>query len=170
MVDIFKFHFITSAIQDLNLVITSVKYGYQENMRPNYLFKNYCFQRVSSQTRRQNISNLNPIFGLIHSFTGGNYDSNKKRTGIFTGPSSLVDNSIEISNVYISRREFEIPVILLVSLSKMVYQLNSSLGFKKPLKRQRSFRNYIISFYSKRITNPLVVYVFQIKFFIIHQI
>ena len=58
------------------------------------------------EDRTSRTLNLNPIFGLIHSFTGGNDDANKKRTSSNTDPSCVVDNSIKISNVYISHREF----------------------------------------------------------------
>ncbi len=43
-------------------------------------------------------SDLNPIFRLIHSFTGDDGDVNKKRTGRNTDPSCVVDNPIQISN------------------------------------------------------------------------
>lgn len=43
-----------------------------------------------NEDRTYRTSNLNPIFGLIHSFTGGNDSGNKKRTGRNTDPSCLV--------------------------------------------------------------------------------
>ena len=61
---------------------------------------------INPEDRTYRTSNLNPIFGLIHSFTGGNDDANKRRTSSNTDPSCVVDNSIEISNIYISRRGF----------------------------------------------------------------
>jgi hypothetical protein len=54
---------------------------------------------IEAYQRVYRTSNLNPIFGLIHSFTGGNDDANKKRTSSNTDPSCVVDNSIEISNI-----------------------------------------------------------------------
>ena len=48
---------------------------------------------------------MNPIFRLIHSFTGGKDDSNKKRTSKNTSPSCVVDNSIEISNIGFTPRD-----------------------------------------------------------------
>ena len=53
-------------------------------------------------------SDLNPIFGLIHSFTGDDGDVNEKRTGRNTDPSCIVDNSIQISNFDFTPRDFEI--------------------------------------------------------------
>ena len=60
---------------------------------------------IDPEDRTYRTSNLNPIFGLIHSFTGGNESGNKKRTGRNTDPSCLVDNSIEISNISFTPRE-----------------------------------------------------------------
>jgi len=57
------------------------------------------------EDRNSRTLNLNPIFGLIHSFTGGNDDANKKRTSSNTDPSCVVDNSIEISNLSFTPRE-----------------------------------------------------------------
>ena len=48
---------------------------------------------------------MNPIFGLIHSFTGDNDDANKKRTSSNTDPSCVVDNSLEISNISITPKD-----------------------------------------------------------------
>ena len=45
---------------------------------------------IDPEDRTYRTSNLNPIFGLIHSFTGGNDDANKKRTSKNTSPSCLV--------------------------------------------------------------------------------
>ena len=45
---------------------------------------------INPEDRTYRTSNLNPIFGLIHSFTGGNDDANKKRTGRNTDPSCVV--------------------------------------------------------------------------------
>ena len=59
---------------------------------------------INSEDRTYRTSNLNPIFGLIHSFTGGNDDLNKKRTNKNTSPSCVVDNPIEISNIRLTPR------------------------------------------------------------------
>ena len=64
---------------------------------------------------------MNPIFGLIHSFTGGKDDSNKKRTSKNTSPSCVVDNSIEISNVYILRRDFVSTINAIQLFSKNIF-------------------------------------------------
>ena len=45
---------------------------------------------IDPEDRTYRTSNLNPIFGLIHSFTGGNDDANKKRTNSNTDPSCVV--------------------------------------------------------------------------------
>jgi site-specific DNA recombinase len=45
---------------------------------------------IEAYQRVYRTSNLNPIFGLIHSFTGGNDDANKKRTSSNTDPSCVV--------------------------------------------------------------------------------
>ena len=45
---------------------------------------------IDPEDRTYRTSNLNPIFGLIHSFTGGNDSRNKKRTGRNTDPSCVV--------------------------------------------------------------------------------
>ena len=45
---------------------------------------------IDPNDRTYRTSNLNPIFRLIHSFTGVKDDSNKKRTSIFTSPSCIV--------------------------------------------------------------------------------
>ena len=45
---------------------------------------------IDPEDRTYRTSNLNPIFGLIHSFTGGNDDANKKRTSSNTDPSCVV--------------------------------------------------------------------------------
>ena len=60
---------------------------------------------INPEDRTYRTSNLNPIFGLIHSFTGGNDDANKKRTGRNTDPSCVVDNSIEISNISLTPKD-----------------------------------------------------------------
>ena len=45
---------------------------------------------INPEDRTYRTSNLNPIFGLIHSFTGGNDDANKRRTSSNTDPSCVV--------------------------------------------------------------------------------
>ena len=45
---------------------------------------------IDPNDRTYRTSNLNPIFRLIHSFTGGKDDSNKKRTSKNTSPSCVV--------------------------------------------------------------------------------
>ena len=45
---------------------------------------------IDPEDRTYRTSNLNPIFGLIHSFTGGSDDANKKRTSSNTYPSCVV--------------------------------------------------------------------------------
>ncbi|MDB4196602.1 hypothetical protein N9738_02375 [Flavobacteriaceae bacterium] len=60
---------------------------------------------IENEVRTYRTSNLNPIFGLIHSFTESKYDSNKKRTSTNTSPSYVVDNSFEISNISLTPRE-----------------------------------------------------------------
>ena len=45
---------------------------------------------IDPEDRTYRTSNLNPIFGLIHSFTGGNDEANKKRTSSNTDPSCVV--------------------------------------------------------------------------------
>ena len=45
---------------------------------------------INPEDRTYRTSNLNPIFGLIHSFTVGNDDVNKKRTSSNTDPSCVV--------------------------------------------------------------------------------
>ena len=64
-------------------------------------------------------SDLNPIFGLIHSFTGDDGDVNEKRTGKNTDPSCIVDNSVEISNI--TSKDFELTI-------KSIYFIQSSLN------------------------------------------
>ena len=54
---------------------------------------------INPEDRTYRTSNLNPIFGLIHSFTGGNDDENKKRTSSNTDPSLVVDILENRSNV-----------------------------------------------------------------------
>ena len=54
---------------------------------------------INPVEREYRTSDLNPIFRLIHSFTGDDGDTNKKRTGRNTDPFCVVDNSIEISNI-----------------------------------------------------------------------
>ena len=60
---------------------------------------------IDPNDRTYRTSNLNPIFRLIHSFTGGKDDSNKKRTSKNTSPSCVVDNSFEISNISLTPRD-----------------------------------------------------------------
>ena len=48
---------------------------------------------IDPEDRTYRTSNLNPIFGLIHSFTGGNDSGNKKRTSKNTSPSRVVGGS-----------------------------------------------------------------------------
>jgi len=60
---------------------------------------------IDPNDRTYRTSNLNPVFRLIHSFTGGKNDSNKKRTSKNTSPSYVVDNSIEISNISLTPRD-----------------------------------------------------------------
>jgi len=60
---------------------------------------------IEAYQRVYRTSNLNPIFGLIHSFTGGNDDANKKRTSSNTDPSFVVEFSIEITNISLTTRE-----------------------------------------------------------------
>ena len=57
------------------------------------------------EDRTYRTSNLNPIFWLIHSFTGGNDSGNKKRTGRNTDPSCVVDNSTQISNISLTPKD-----------------------------------------------------------------
>ena len=45
---------------------------------------------IDPNDRTYRTSNLNPVFRLIHSFTGGKDDSNKKRTSKNTSPSCVV--------------------------------------------------------------------------------
>jgi hypothetical protein len=45
---------------------------------------------INPEDRTYRTSNLNPIFGLIHSFTWDNDDANKKRTSSNTDPSCVV--------------------------------------------------------------------------------
>ena len=60
---------------------------------------------IDPNDRTYRTSNMNPIFRLIHSFTGGKDDSNKKRTSKNTSPSCVVDNSFEISNIGFTPRD-----------------------------------------------------------------
>ncbi|MEJ6663267.1 MAG: hypothetical protein QNL31_03100 [Flavobacteriaceae bacterium] len=81
---------------------------------------------IDPEDRTYRTSNLNPIFGLIHSFTGGNDDANKKRTSSNTDPSCVVDNSFEISNISFTPKEFELTIKMIKN------NLNYSLlGFEK---------------------------------------
>ena len=73
------------------------------------------------EDRTSRTLNLNPIFGLIHSFTGGNDDANKKRTSSNTDPSCVVDNSIEISNISFNQRDFELTNYLIKKLVSKDY-------------------------------------------------
>jgi len=45
---------------------------------------------IDPNDRTYRTSNLNPVFRLINSFTGGKNDSNKKRTSKNTSPSYVV--------------------------------------------------------------------------------
>ena len=45
---------------------------------------------IDPNDRTYRTSNMNPIFRLIHSFTGGDGDRNKKRTSKNTSPSCVV--------------------------------------------------------------------------------
>ena len=54
---------------------------------------------INPEDRTYRTSNLNPIFGLIHSFTGGNDDANKKRTSSNTDPSCVVESIRLLSNL-----------------------------------------------------------------------
>jgi len=76
---------------------------------------------IDPEDRTYRTSNLNPIFGLIHSFTGGNDDANKKRTSSNTDPSCVVDNSIEISNISFNQRDFELTNYLIKKLVSKDY-------------------------------------------------
>ena len=60
---------------------------------------------INPVKREYRTSDLNPIFRLIHSFTGDDGDINKKRTGRNTDPSCVVDNSIEISNINLTPKD-----------------------------------------------------------------
>jgi len=74
----------------------------------NYHFQKLLFLEeiiIDANNRTYRTSNLNPTFRLIHAFTGGNDSGNKKRTGINTDPSCLVDNSFEISNISFTPRD-----------------------------------------------------------------
>lgn len=55
---------------------------------------------IEAYQRVYRTSNLNPIFGLIHSFTGGNDDANKKRTSSNTDPSCVVAGTGLHTNIY----------------------------------------------------------------------
>ena len=71
-------------------------------------FKNFLFPEgivIDPNDRIYWISDLNPVFGLIHLFTGVYDGENKKRTGRITDQSCLVDNSIEISNISFNARD-----------------------------------------------------------------
>ena len=61
---------------------------------------------INPVEREYRTSDLNPIFRLIHTFTGDDGVRNKKRTGRNTDPSCVVDNSIEISNISLTPRDF----------------------------------------------------------------
>ena len=65
---------------------------------------------IDPNDRTYRTSNLNPIFRLIHSFTGDDGDRNKKRTGRNTDPSCVVDNSLETSNISFTSKDFEITI------------------------------------------------------------
>ena len=54
---------------------------------------------IDPEDRTYRTSNLNPIFGLIHSFTGGNDDANKRRTSSNTDPSCVVEALLLLSNL-----------------------------------------------------------------------
>ena len=76
---------------------------------------------IDPNDRTYRTSNLNPVFRLIHSFTGGKDDSNKKRTSKNTSPSCVVDNSIEISNISFNQRDFELTNYLIKKLVSKDY-------------------------------------------------
>ena len=65
---------------------------------------------INPVEREYRTSDLNPIFRLIHSFTGDDGSINEKRTGRNTDPSRLVDNLLEISNISITPRDFELTI------------------------------------------------------------
>ena len=81
---------------------------------------------IDPNDRTYRTSNLNPVFRLIHSFTGGKDDSNKKRTSKNTSPSCVVDNSIEISNINISRQHFVQTITSIEFLSESYRSANTS--------------------------------------------
>jgi hypothetical protein len=60
---------------------------------------------INPEERTHRTSSLNPIFGLIYLFTGGNDSRNKKRTSKNTSPACVVDNSVEISNISLTPRD-----------------------------------------------------------------
>lgn len=63
---------------------------------------------INPKDRTYRTSNLNPIFGFIHSFTGGNDDANKKRTSSNTDPSCVVARSENLSNQLVKElKQFE---------------------------------------------------------------
>jgi len=59
---------------------------------------------INPVEREYRNSDLNLIFGLIHSFTWDYGGTNKKRTGRNTDPFCVVDISIEISNISLTPR------------------------------------------------------------------
>ena len=73
---------------------------------------------INPEDRTYRTSNLNPIFELIHSFTGDNDSGNKKRTSSNTDPSCVVDNSLEISNISFTPRDFLETILITRTISK----------------------------------------------------
>ena len=95
-------------------------------MSLNYHFQKLLFLEeiiIDANNRTYRTSNLNPTFRLIHSFTGGNDSGNKKRTGINTDPSCLVDNSFEISNISFSPRNFELAIQSIQFIQSILYSI-----------------------------------------------
>ena len=76
---------------------------------------------INPVEREYRNSDLNLIFGLIHSFTWDYGGTNKKRTGRNTDPFCVVDNSIEISNISFNQRDFELTNYLIKKLVSKDY-------------------------------------------------
>ena len=60
-------------------------------------------------------------FKLIRSFAGDDDDINKRRTSKNTGPSCVVDDSIEISNILFTPKDFELTNYLIKKLVSKDY-------------------------------------------------
>ena len=101
-------------------------------------FKNFLFPEgivIDPNDRIYWISDLNPVFGLIHLFTGVYDGENKKRTGRITDQSCLVDNSIEISNISLTPKDLidthHIMTLIMKSWTTMIlispHPINSKL-------------------------------------------